>query len=508
MKRAIGYIRISDKDQSNFSIAGQERYIRDYADKHDITIVNMFIDDGKSAKNFDRPDWKNLQDFIKNHHRDVDYMIVIKYDRFSRNTAQGLLKIEELEHKYKIIIVSVFEQMYIDYDSPFFFKQRADILVNAEFEWHVIRDRTRFGIVEASKDGRYTRKAPTGYKNSRDENNKPILLLNDDIAPVIRNIYNQYLSGIGIKYIFKEAKEKGLSLQGHSAITRILSNCVYAGLINVPAYKKEPAHYVKGLHKPIIEEHIWWEVQKRLGNIKQPKLVLNDEVPLRGQINCFCGKALTAGKSKGKKQYYWYYKCNEHVKVNIPASKFHSQFDEILHGLSFTNFELQVLYDKVQVVFKRRLAEKETNVKKLQREHASALALLESIEEKFIRDQINTDTYQKYYSKYKIEESIIRHKLEEEKAADANSWKKVESLVWSLTDIHSIYHTRNLQEKHAFIKKVFNSQIRYEEGCYRTPYIIPLFHSKALELNKKRLLIYEQPLPKDIDFIQCAPGGT
>ena len=108
MKKAIGYVRISTKDQSNFSIEGQEKYIREYAEKHSLEIVAMFTDAGKSAKNFDRADWKLLESFIAIHHRDVDILIVAKYDRFSRNAAQGLNKIELFEKKYHIIIVSVF----------------------------------------------------------------------------------------------------------------------------------------------------------------------------------------------------------------------------------------------------------------------------------------------------------------------------------------------------------------------------------------------------------------
>src|SRR5688572_13047887 len=155
MKRAIGYIRISDKDQSNFSIEGQERYIREFCVRNKYELIELFIDDGRSAKNFDRPDWQKLESFIQKNKGQTDYLIVVKYDRFSRNTAEGLHKIETMEQKFGVLILSVFEQMLVDHNSPFFFKQRADILVNAEFELRVIRDRTNFGIHEAKLKGRY-----------------------------------------------------------------------------------------------------------------------------------------------------------------------------------------------------------------------------------------------------------------------------------------------------------------------------------------------------------------
>lgn len=99
MKKAIAYIRISTKDQSNFSLTGQEQYIRDFATKQGYEILALFTDDGQSAKNFDRPDWKLLQQFCKDNQHQVDALIVAKYDRFSRN-----LKAATLQEKKLLII--------------------------------------------------------------------------------------------------------------------------------------------------------------------------------------------------------------------------------------------------------------------------------------------------------------------------------------------------------------------------------------------------------------------
>ncbi|HUP14252.1 MAG TPA: recombinase family protein, partial [Niastella sp.] len=248
MSSAIAYIRISSKDQSNFSIDGQKRYIADHCQKNGMPLMESFIDDGKSAKNFDRPDWKKLETFIAQHHRTVNYLVVVKYDRFSRNAAQGLQKIEWLEKKYNIIIVSVFEQMFIDFDSPFFFKQRADMLVTAEFELHVIRDRTKFGIHQALSSGRYLGKAPVGYTNTRDEKNKPIIVVNDMMAPIIRQIFTDYLAGHPYGFIKKKAQAAGLKTKDRSFIPAVLSNPLYAGMVNVPAYRKEPTRIIDGTH--------------------------------------------------------------------------------------------------------------------------------------------------------------------------------------------------------------------------------------------------------------------
>src|SRR5215203_5430672 len=119
MKKAIAYIRISNKDQSNFSIPGQTEMITTHCSRHDWELVATFIDDGKSAKNFDRPDWKKLQTFIKQNHTQVDYLIVCKYDRFSRNTSQALTMLELIEQKFDTRVLSVMEPIHVHPDSPF-----------------------------------------------------------------------------------------------------------------------------------------------------------------------------------------------------------------------------------------------------------------------------------------------------------------------------------------------------------------------------------------------------
>jgi len=184
--KAIRYIRISTKDQSNFSIEGQLKSTEHYCRINNYEIVNTYTDDGQSAKSFDRPDWKKLEQFVKTHQ--VDYLIVMKYDRFSRNLLEALQKIELLETKYNIRIISVMEPIAVHPLSPYYFKMRADILTGAQTEWLIIRDRTKFGINTAQKNGRYLNRAPFGYLNKRDQFGKPIIVIDDLKAHIIKGI--------------------------------------------------------------------------------------------------------------------------------------------------------------------------------------------------------------------------------------------------------------------------------------------------------------------------------
>ena len=80
--------------------------------------------------------------------------------------------IETLEKKSNIVVLSVMERLLVEPGSPYFFKSRADMLVNAEFELHVIKERTKFGFNQSAISGHYPYRAPYGYVNIRDENKK------------------------------------------------------------------------------------------------------------------------------------------------------------------------------------------------------------------------------------------------------------------------------------------------------------------------------------------------
>src|ERR1700752_339032 len=103
---AIGYIRISKKDQSVHSKDYQRKNIQEYCEYNHIVLGSIFEDDGASSYTFDRPDYKALEDFIKAHKNKVKYLIVLDHDRFSRNLPEALQKIEQLEKKYGLKVIA------------------------------------------------------------------------------------------------------------------------------------------------------------------------------------------------------------------------------------------------------------------------------------------------------------------------------------------------------------------------------------------------------------------
>jgi DNA invertase Pin-like site-specific DNA recombinase len=91
IKTAVIYARYSSDNQSEQSIDGQLRVCNEYAKNNDIIILDTYIDRAMTGTNDNRPDFQRM---IKDSSRkEWDYVLVYKFDRFSRN------KLETAIHK-------------------------------------------------------------------------------------------------------------------------------------------------------------------------------------------------------------------------------------------------------------------------------------------------------------------------------------------------------------------------------------------------------------------------
>jgi DNA invertase Pin-like site-specific DNA recombinase len=281
-------------------LASQEKFIREYCARNKVEIIEMFIDDGKKSYTFDRPDYIALEKFIKKHRGTVQYLIVLDHDRFSRNLAEALTKIEYLEKKHHLKVLATNEPLDLDTADPMVFMQRAFKYMMANQELFTIRRRAKIGIRQAQESGRFVHLAPFGYFNSKDAGGKSLIIIDESRSFIIQKIFRDYLTGVPQFMIYKEVKKLGFTLNGRDAIIRVLTNAAYAGLIKVKANEKQPEKYVKAVHEPIITEHQYWRTQEMLGTNKRiEKVQPREDFPLRGFLHCYCGAKLTAANSKG-----------------------------------------------------------------------------------------------------------------------------------------------------------------------------------------------------------------
>ncbi len=347
LKRAALMCRVSSDEQvKGYSLDLQDEALRKHCERYNIEIVYTFRED-HSAKDFNRPEFKKFLTFLNKNKGKVDTLLFTSWDRFSRNITDSLIMLRRLE-SYGITSHAI--EQPIDMSIPENKAMLAIFLCLPEIDNDRRSIKIKGGVRAALKAGRWSRIAPIGYLNTRDKNNKPLIVPSPEKAPLIRMAYEDVLSGISQVEIIKKLKVKGLKTN-KSTFSSLLRNPVYMGKIEVPEEGEEKTTLVEGLHEAIVSEDLFYKVQYSLitKNKSKNKPYFNskrEELPLRGQLICArCGEHITGSASKSKTgKRHFYYHCNHCHSIRIPSAKANDHVKDILTLMKFEG-DFDELYD-------------------------------------------------------------------------------------------------------------------------------------------------------------------
>jgi site-specific DNA recombinase len=494
MKRAIRYLRFSQIGQSNGSIERQELYTDQYLQYNNIQLVDSFIDRGKSAKTFDRPDFIKLQAFIAKHFKSVDYLLVDQLDRFSRDAGEAMKMVKQFQKKYSIQIISVTEGIVFDYDTPGCFFRAGLQLLLAE-EDNINRSiKVRGGLYTArAKEGRFlTREKPFGYSKVG-EGKKLHLEVNEIEAKIVRLIYDMYLRDVPLYKIKEIAYQAGFDRKGNMAIDRVLANPVYAGLVRVEAFKDLPGGLFPAIHEPIVDKTTWTMVQTKMKKPDKVKVVIDDEIPLRGVVKCHCGTPLTGAPSRGKSgKYFYYYKCKHSKHNNISAVKAHEQFLNVCDLMSVPERQIKEIRNGSYALIEQEVKANKKKATEKKHELEEVQQLLNTVEGKWFKDEINKDTYERWYSTYSDQILNLTAAIERLSADQGKAFDILNSNLDLLGNIRQIYTKSDTLQKREFVNRVFDGNLYYQEGIYRTPTMLDIFSHNASKMEEKGCLLYKK----------------
>jgi DNA invertase Pin-like site-specific DNA recombinase len=145
--RAALYLRVSTADQKpDLQYDG----LRAYAAHAGLDVVRDYCDVGVSGRREGRPQLNALMAAARN--RDIDCVLVWKFDRFARSTRHLLAALEEFNH-LGVRFVSVQDQ--VDTDSPMGRAMFTIIGAMAELESSLISERVTAGMRAADTRGKH-----------------------------------------------------------------------------------------------------------------------------------------------------------------------------------------------------------------------------------------------------------------------------------------------------------------------------------------------------------------
>lgn len=373
--RALLYTRVSTKEQveEGNSLATQEKICRRYADTNGIKVVGHFTEEGESAKTIHRTQLKKMMEYCTINKKHVDAILIYRIDRLSRETSD-YLQLKSFFSALGIRVISASENIE---DSPVGRFIENVLAGSAQFDNEVRAERSKNGMLDAVKSGRWTWKAPLGYINTKVEGKK-------NIAPdpdkrrvyLIREAWNLIDSGYSETEALKIVTEKGLVDNNGKPIriqtfSKMLRNSLYKGVIRAFGLTVHSNSI-----KPIVDDLLWQRVYDKLnGKNKAPARYkkLNPDFPLRGTLLCKGGHRMTGSAPRGNGGVYKKYHCPycrgkgysydvdyTNTKFVVYANKhnYRQDFGEALKEAVLINLEEQSgIARKQQLKLNRRLLE-------------------------------------------------------------------------------------------------------------------------------------------------------
>lgn len=310
---AVIYARYSSSSQTEQSIDGQLRVCREYAERNKINIIGEYIDRALTGTNDKRPEFQKM---IENAgSKEFEQILVYKLDRFSRDKYDNVVYKHKLA-QFGVKVVSATEAIS---DTPEGAVMEGLLEMFAEMYSKELSQKVKRGIRESVIKGNFIGgHVLYGYKV---EDKK--LVIDEETAPAIRYLFEEYANGKSKKQIVKDLNEKGYRIKNKSftynSLQNNLRNAKYAGIFDNGKLQNE--NYCPA----IIDKKLFDLVQVKLDEQKHAPASKKAKVEflLTGKAFCgHCGSSMVgiSGTSHTSKRHS-YYTCSKRYKEHTCDKK-------------------------------------------------------------------------------------------------------------------------------------------------------------------------------------------
>lgn len=335
------YIRLSREDEDKIyeseSITNQRDLLLQYAKENNLRVYDIYIDDGYSGTNFDRPAFKRLINDIEL--KKVNMVITKDMSRLGRDYIETGNLIERYFPQKGIRYIAVTDNIdtFLDNSNNDIAPFKA--IMNDMYAKDISK-KIRTSLRAKQKEGKFVGgRAPFGYM--KDPNNKNHLIINKEQAQIVKRIFEMALLGKTYFCIAKELTNEGIKTPAqyydfkwknnynfnygmwHSkSIDDILKNRIYTGdlvqnkrtKVNYKVKKivrNKPEDYVvvPNTHEAIISKEIFEKVQKILPKNVGRKEKLENHL-FDGLLYCGDCNHRISIKARRKKDNKCYTICN------------------------------------------------------------------------------------------------------------------------------------------------------------------------------------------------------
>lgn len=483
-KKAVIYLRVSTEEQvDNFSLDTQEKICRADAEKKGYEIIEVFREEGRSAKTITgRPILISLLEYARKNKKKFQAVFVYRIDRISRVTADYLA----IRTKLDTCGISVISATEPTGSSPTEKLMELMLAGFAQLDNDVKSERSKNGLRARFMSGLIVSGyAPLGYKKEAG-----YAVKDPETWDMVRKSWE--LMATGTKSLSEMAKilnEWGLRWRSNhkeylirpQTINKIFRSKFYMGILTSKTYKEE----VKGQHVPMITEQMFYKVQAILDgrNVNQIALAKrnhnNPDFPLRRIAKCGrCGMGLTGGWSQGKTKKYAYYRCGgkcNHISITIDDLE-----GSLLKQLKDVTPKEETLKLFVNFIYKT-YHERVARLHKIRNEADNEIARLQAVRNQLVQknlDGIYSDEI------FKSQNAVIENQLaqayiaKDDATLDKYNIDDVVTFIKTLlADLAETYRRSSLSQLKVLLSSIYPSGIvwNYDAG-YNTK-VSPLYQA-------------------------------
>ena len=346
MKVAI-YCRLSEEDRNkqfetddSNSIQNQKSMLLQYAMEQGWDVYNIYSDDDYAGADRKRPEFNRLLEDAEK--KKFNIILCKTQSRFTRELELVEKYIHGLFPMWGIRFVSIVDNA----DTANKGNKKSRQINGLVNEWYLedMSDNIKSVLTNRRQNGFHIGAfALYGYKKDPDQ--KGHLIIDDEAAAVVREVFTLFSQGMGKTAIarllndrgvpnpteykrlnglrYKQPDNKNSTLWKYFAISDMLINEIYIGNMvqgkygsvsyktkqNKPRPKSE-WYIVEGTHEPIIDRELWDKVQELVAQKAKPFITGNIGLFAK-KVRCInCGYTMRSSKSHGKH----YLQCaNKHV---------------------------------------------------------------------------------------------------------------------------------------------------------------------------------------------------
>ncbi|MCM1530612.1 MAG: recombinase family protein [Alistipes sp.] len=419
-RKVAAYARVStDHEEQLTSYEAQVNYYTEYIKgRADWEFVSVYADEGISGcSTKGRLGFQTMvEDALAGK---INLIITKSVSRFARNTVDSLSTIRKLkEHNV---------ECYFEKENIWTFDSKCELLLSimssiSQEESRSISENVTWGHRRRMADGRVS--VPFGRFLGYDRVENGELIVNEDEAKIVREIYRLFLEGLTPHSIGKTLTERGIPTPGgkikwsSSTVRSILTNEKYKGdaLLQktfTPDYltkktKKNdgqiPQYYVEGSHEAIVTEEIFEAVQLEMERRKGSKSRYSGVDILAAKIICGeCGSFFSPKVWHSTDQYRKViYQCgHKYSKKGCKCSTPHLTADEV--HKAFVDALNELIQNKEEIISNLResitLFSDTTDFERQRDKAKDEMVLLADMVEKLIQENARIAQNQAEYNK-------------------------------------------------------------------------------------------------------------